>query len=688
VLQNVMRYTNSLQISARDRLSLLQDPSFSGSASNVFGALLNGASLFPYELDVHGLRSISAWLQREEISIYHSVPSLFRVASRTDKRFSQLRLVRLEGDQASRGDVELFKRCCSPGARLVNGLGATECGLVRQYFVEHAQPIPKGVLPVGYPVRDMEVLILDEMGRERDKNEIGEIAVRSRFLASGYWLEPERTRARFVPQESDPDLRLYLTGDLGRMREDGCLELLGRKTGQPRIGGRFVDLAAIEARLLELPGLSEVAVDCVPDLHGELRLVAYSVTDGSRLPPVARLRQHLLGAGLPAFMVPTSYLYLDRLPISRHGKLDRSALPPPDLKRPETGSHFEPPRSELERRLAAIWGGVLGVQPVGVHDNFFDLGAQSLSAARLIAEIERDFEHRLPLTALLEHATIRSQAGYLEGRPELDDLPKRWGSIVTLQHGGNETPLFCSPGASGSPIDLRRLAVALGSGRDCYAYTFRARDDLAPEEATLEEIAADFVDQVQGIQASGPYALCGYSWGGILAFEAARQLVALGQEVRFLGIVDEAAPLQKNLPARGLAYAKRLGRLDWRERFGSIWRFLARSVQRADADTFFPSRPEPRNAESWLQWEWNRAQKIAYITERRYQPGLYPGPLTLFAGPDDGSTAREPDFGWSALVSGRVAVIRIDGPHDDLLDELHVDALAYEIHGALQRTQQ
>jgi thioesterase domain-containing protein len=203
----------------------------------------------------------------------------------------------------------------------------------------------------------------------------------------------------------------------------------------------------------------------------------------------------------------------------------------------------------------------------------------------------------------------------------------------------------------------------------------------------LEEIAADFVEQVQGIQAVGPYALCGYSWGGILAFDAARQLVASGQEVGFLGIFDEAAPLSKDLSARGLAFAKRLGRLDWRERFRSIWGLSARFTQRADVDRFFPSRPEPRDAESWLPWEWNRAQKIAYITECRYQPRPYPGPLTLFAGPDAGSEAREPDCGWSALVSGPVAVIRIEGRHDDIFDARHVDVLARKIHGALPRAQ-
>jgi non-ribosomal peptide synthetase component F len=181
VLHNIMRYTNTLRISADDRLTLLQGPSYSGAVSSLFGALLNGAAVFPFDVPRGGADRIGPWLQGERITIYHSVPALFRRLAE-GLSLPALRIVRLEGDQAAPQDIELFKERCSRGALLVNGLGATECGIARQFFVDHDTCISTGVVPVGYPVEDMDVVVLDDTGREVTSGEVGEIVVRSRYL--------------------------------------------------------------------------------------------------------------------------------------------------------------------------------------------------------------------------------------------------------------------------------------------------------------------------------------------------------------------------------------------------------------------------------------------------------------------------------------------------------------------------
>ena len=229
VLHNVLRYTNNLKITAADRLTLLQKLSFSDSVSSLFCALLNGATVYPFDLARESAAALADWLEEQEITIYHSVPSIFRLIASEGRRFPRLRILRIEGDQASIGDAVLFQKHFHAPCLLVNGLGATECGIVRQFFLGTASPLPYASLPIGYPVEDVEVAVLDEGGCPLPPGEVGEIAVKSPYLAIGYWQEPDRTSRVFSRVPGDPEARTYQTGDLGRMAEDGCLEYLGAK---------------------------------------------------------------------------------------------------------------------------------------------------------------------------------------------------------------------------------------------------------------------------------------------------------------------------------------------------------------------------------------------------------------------------------------------------------------------------
>ena len=414
VLHNVMRYTNSLGIDRDDRLTLLQTPGFSGAVSSLFGALLNGAAIFPYDVRREGVAGLGAWLVRERISIYHSVPALFRLAAQGADAFPDLRLIRIEGDRMSRHEWILFRERCADGALLVNGLGATECGLVRQFFIDRTMPVTEGVVPIGYAVEDMEVVILDEEGRAAGPGQAGEIAVRSRYLAAGYWRRPDLYARAFARDPVDPELRTYRTGDLGRRQPDGCLDHLGRRDARQRIQGQWVDLAEVEAALLGAENVREAATRVHSADSGDALLVAYVVPQREPAPTVSALRRYL-GMRLPKAAMPAQFIMLQRLPLSAYGKLDRSALPLPVAERPRLEAEFVAPGNRLEQVVAAIWTEVLGLDRIGIDDPFFDLGGDSLRMGQVQARLRDRLAVEVPMVALFEHPTIGALARYLEG---------------------------------------------------------------------------------------------------------------------------------------------------------------------------------------------------------------------------------------------------------------------------------
>ncbi len=405
VLHNIMRYTNSLRICATDRLTLLQSASFSGSVSSLFCALLNGATSFPFSLQHEGPDRLASWVSQECITIYHSVPSIFRLLATGKHSYPAVRVIRLEGDQASPKDIELYKTYFPDTCVLVNGLGATECGIVRQFFVNKDTPVPESIVPIGYAVEDMEILLLDESSQPVAFDCVGEVAVRSRYLAPGYWRRPDLTEAAFVADPQGGLERTYRTGDLGRMHADGCLEYLGRNNFQLRIRGQWVEIPEIEKVLNGLGVFKEVVVVAMPGKSSEPRLVAYLVPAASPPPAIDEIRRHL-ARRLPLHMIPSAFIILDAIPLNAYGKIDRRALPPPDLTQAVLDEAFVPPRTPIECALADIWREVLGLERVGIHDDFFDLGGQSLLAIQVVSRIRSTFHVELPPRTVFEVPTV------------------------------------------------------------------------------------------------------------------------------------------------------------------------------------------------------------------------------------------------------------------------------------------
>jgi len=412
VLHTVMHLTNTCRIGVHDRLlaprATLQNPLY---------ALLNGAAVFPVDFGQEDPAQLADWLNREGVTIYRTVVSAFRGfagALTGTERFPQLRLILVFGEPVYPPEVGLYRRHFPAQCLFVSSLGCSEFGDYAYFFVDKETSLPSGVVPGGYPITDTEILLVDDDGAPVGGEQVGELAIRSRFGAVGYWRRPDLTRAAFLSDPAGGDARIYRTGDLGRRGPDGCLYHLGRRDFQIKIRGYRVDVAEVETALLEIAGVQEAVVVGHEATPGEKRLVAYLVPGEQRVPTVTALRR-LLADKLPAYMVPSTFVTLQTLPRTATGKVDRRALPPPDGTRPALDTPYGAPRSPLEAWLATTWAAVLGLDRVGREDNFLELGGDSLLATMLVTRLLAHLRVRLSPRTLLDAPTVAAMAEVLGG---------------------------------------------------------------------------------------------------------------------------------------------------------------------------------------------------------------------------------------------------------------------------------
>jgi amino acid adenylation domain-containing protein len=416
VLHDIMNYSNGFHICQADRLVLLTSCSVVDTVRTLYGALLNGAALCPLDVKQEGLSALADWLDEQQVTIYRSFSTLFRHfigALDGERQFPTLRLLYLCGEPVYRRDFELYKRRFSSDCIFVNGMGSTECLTHRWYLMDKESHVNNTNVPVGYPLEDIEILLLDDNGKKVPFNEIGEISVKSRYLSPGYWRRPELTEATFSADPGGGDERTFRTGDLGLLLDDGCLLHMGRKDFQVKIRGYRIEVGEIEAALLNIDNIREAVVLLREDRSHDKYLVAYVVSSREPAPAIATLR-HALVRTLPDYMVPSAFVMLDALPLLPNGKLDRQALLRADSSGPISATPVIDRPTPVERALARIWADVLNVEDVGAHDNFLDLGGQSLAAARIVSEVAKLFQMALPIQSLFQHLTVADMATVIE----------------------------------------------------------------------------------------------------------------------------------------------------------------------------------------------------------------------------------------------------------------------------------
>jgi len=588
VIHNAMRYATGCRISAEDKVTLLASLGTGQGTPTAFSALLSGASLYPLHVKQEGVADLGRWLFAEEITVYISTPSLFRSFTGTltgQEEFPKLRIIRLGAEQIRKSDIELYKNYFSEKCLLALFLSATEAGNLCQYFVDKTMEIPGDTVPAGRPVEGIDILLLDDSGKEVGPNEIGEIVVKSRFISPGYWRNPELTKTVFLP---DGDKRIYRTGDLGRILADGSLEHLGRKDFQIKIRGYRVEVAEIESALLRHIQIKQAVVVAMASENGagDMRLVAYVVPVGQPAPRVSELRSFLKHK-LPDYMVPAVFVILDALPLNPTGKVDRQALPLPTKDRTERNIKFVPPYETIEHQLVQIWEEFLNVHPIGLRDSFFELGGHSLLAAQMMHRVEQICGQKLPLATLLAGPTIEHLAkALIEQRVKEND-----SLLVQVQAGGAKQPLFFIHGdLAGGGFYCLNLARGLGEEQPFYALTPHGVDG-GPIPPTIEEIAASFIEMIRAVEPEGPYLLGGLCKGGVTAYEMARQLERQGEKVDLLVIVGSVGwnthfrSLHLLVSAIGFFFRLTPGErarlfLALRDRLSTIYSFYRSSVEK------------------------------------------------------------------------------------------------------------
>ena len=433
-LVNARRTINALRVTPDDRLVLLYGIGFSGSVNDVFGALLAGARLCPFDLRASGAAALGQWLREQEVTIYHSTPTVFRSlldALGPGEGIPSLRVVSLASDAVYALDVERFRRHFAPPCLLLNAWGATESPFFRPYaFAARGEPVAGPVPAIGLPEEEDEIRLVDDGGRPVAAGEPGEIVVVSRYLSPGYWGRADLTRERF---RSADDLggavgeRAYFTGDVGRMLVDGSIAHLGRKDFQVKVRGYRVEPAEVEGALRALSGVEHAAVMGRSDGQGGHRLVAYVVvSDAAATAPALR---QALRERMPDYLVPTRFVFLPALPLTPNGKLDRLSLPEPGRGRPALDHAMRAPGTPLERALAAIWADVLEIDDIGVDDDFLELGGDSLRAMQLVSRVRQLSGVDVPVDALFDAPTVALMALAVAGhRPAPDGARAREAS--------------------------------------------------------------------------------------------------------------------------------------------------------------------------------------------------------------------------------------------------------------------
>jgi len=531
------------RIGPADRVLQFASLSFDIAVEELFPAWSRGAAVVLRGGDeTLEPRRFSAWVEDRKVSMldlptayWHAWVNALAAAGETLPR--SIRLVVVGGERALPSVYEAWRGIGGDRVRWVNTYGPTETAVIATAF-EPEPGSPAADLPIGRPIANTQVYVLDDAMRPVPAGVPGELYIGGAGVGRGYLGRPRETADRFV---ADPfgaaGGRLFRTGDRARWRADGQVEFLGRVDEQLKIRGYRVEPGEVEAALRAHPGVREAAVVAGVDAQGHARLDAFVVPDHDGSAPAGGLRQFLRGV-LPGPSVPATFTSLDALPMTPSGKVDRRALPTPDAGGSGPGEGVAP-RDGVEARLARLWEEVLAARPVGVTDSFFDLGGHSLLAIRLLARVEEEFERRLELSTLFLGPTVEDQANLLRGPAAPDG---DWSPLVPIQPEGALPPFFCVHPAGGIVYCFQELARALGTDRPFLALQAAGLDGDREPSGRIEDMAACYVAAVRAAQPEGPYHLGGWSLGGVVAFEMARQLAGQGQEVATLALLDSRAP--------------------------------------------------------------------------------------------------------------------------------------------------
>ncbi len=700
------------EIGPGDRVLQLSTVNFDASIEEMFVPLTSGATLvIPGEATLAATSRLVRCLEREKITILDATTPLWHeivhyLAEHDARVPGSVRLCHVGGERATLATYNKWLGVGGDRVRWINAYGPTETTIESTLYEVPAAELGREMTsdpPIGRPLANTFTYVLDEARRLVPPGVAGELYIGGAGVARGYLNQPELTEERFLPDPFGCDAAtMYRTGDRVRYRADGELLYLDRVDGQIKLRGHRIELGEVEAHLLADVRVRDAAVVVRKAPSGGEALIAYVVLGAERSVPAPEELLGRLRERLPGFMVPALCMIVPAFPHTPSGKVDRNALPAPAWSRVPTDR--EPsPREGLLATVIELWEELLGVSNLRPSDEWFALGGDSLLAMRLASKIESRLGHTVPVALLMTHPTLGEYARALREELDSDEL----SHLLLIRDGARKKPCFLIHPVTGDALCYRALANTLDYDQAIYGVQMRGLEGGAGARLSIEALAADHVSEIQSVQRHGPYAIAGYSSGGLVAYAMACQLASLGEEVEFLGLIDSDVPPRLAVP------------IDWKNprhvaRFG--WNFLlavwslryftprtALKIVMNKAETLVrglrPRAVAPVDGLEQARADLQRLfvfdvgilseQRIALIQEHlraveSYLPPAYSGPVTLFA------SERQPIFaprgrtmGWEAVAAGPIVVKKVKGNHANMLDAAFVGELAKLMSEAL-----
>ncbi len=670
---SVVNYVNwqkeVFKLDKEDRFSMLSglmhDPLF----RDIFVPLSVGGTLCIPTQEIMATDKLAIWLQEQEVSVMNITPSLALVVVMGYVELPAMRYIFYGGEALNTKVVNVFKMV-TPNAEQINLYGATETQQALGFHKIAPEDVVESKVPLGKGLLNTDLVVFNDCLLLAGVGELGEIAIRSPYLALGYKNDREFTAQRFIPNPytNDTDDLFYLTGDLGRYLTDGSVAYVGRSDNQVNIRGNRVVLEEIRLAMLQEESIVNAVVDVREMKEGELCLVAF--VQCVKAVEVATVRQKLSGR-LPRYMVPTQLVILDELPVNHNGKADRVALAKIEVEL-NTKREYVPARSEVEASLVAIWEEMLGIDKIGVHDNFFEMGGHSLLAIQLISRINNHFKTNLAVTALFDQPTIDL---FVKNIPQSVSLHNLSMPVLAKLNSGQRTPaFFCSPAISGHLSYFSELKNQIGDQLDFYGFRAVGLDGVDVPLQTIHQMAKANIEEMQKVDPTGPYFIGGYSFGARIAYEMALELELRGFEVYRLVIFDIAVQgltINRILDDTN-SYEQHL--IDWTASYAGKWdktvNIDEQTLQQLSReDQYDLIRRKLKDLEIEVTNLFIKGYSGVWINNYllQYDPDLskkVKAPITVFK-----VASNEEEYGWETLTTNTVDTIELPGNHNTIIKE-------------------
>lgn len=702
-INHIYAKIGDLEMGPADILAQTSRQSFDIVVWQFLAPLINGGSIYimPDDIALDPAQLLKE-SDRVGVTVLQLVPvnieALLDVADAMGENRPRLKSLRWMVPTGDALPTDLCRRWLDlyPHTRMLNTYGATECSDDQCHYVIPVAPPPEyrpAVMTIGRPIINTQVYVLDDIMQPVPVGVVGELYIGGVGVGRGYLKDPERTARTFVPNpfSDDPNAKLYRSGDQSRYLPDGTVEFIGRIGHLIKIRGMRIEPGEIQSVLGRHPQVAQatIIVHEFPELGAHL--IAYVVFRKGESAPEEDLRAYLRQY-LPDYMIPSFIVVIEAMPLNANGKIDRKALPIPEIGSLQAA--IVEPRTPGERALLEMWRKVLGREKLSIHDNFFDVGGNSLLAMRLFSQIEREFGVRLPLATIFRATTIADQAALLTSNENSLNAPDSRFSelvcVVPIQTGDPaRPPFFCIHAGGGHVIFFRDLALHLGKDQTFYGIQAYGIDGNHEPKRTYEEFAAAYVQEMRIVQPEGPYYIGGECLGGSLAFEVARQLEEQGQKVGLVVMFDSycagVPTLKPGMPMwlyqllfhlrRSRIHFSKLRHAPFREKI----RILANLVVMAFSVVAF----------AFFRWRTvnplSRTEAALTDAEKVYKPGVIETPITLFNSKLPMGVTNDETLGWASHTRGGVEIHRLPTTFDLMIESPDVKIAAERLRTVLDQ---